>query len=94
MILTSVWLGLKAATFLLDTGCTTNLLSRHLFDTLNTREQTSIEPYEGAQGMLADGSCIPYYSVITLSGQVRDQVIPEPFIAIHLKEDAILGVSF
>jgi len=31
----------KAATFLLNTGCTTNLLSRRLFDTLNARDRAS-----------------------------------------------------
>jgi len=46
----------KAATFLLDTRCTTNRLSRQLFDTLGVRERASLEPYEGAHGTLADGS--------------------------------------
>ena len=58
----------KAATFLLDTGCTTNLLSRRLFDTLGAQERASLEPYEGAHGTLADGSCIPFYGIITLPG--------------------------
>jgi len=63
----------KTTTFLLDTGCTTNLLSRRLFDTLGARERVSLEPYEGAHGTLADGSCIPFYGVITLPGRVHDQ---------------------
>jgi len=84
----------KAATFLLDTGCTTNLLSRRLFDTLGARERASLEPYEGVHGTLADGSCIPFYGVISLPGRVRDQTIHETFIVSQLKEDAILGMSF
>jgi len=84
----------KAATFLLDTGCTTNLLSRRLFDTLGARERASLEPYEGAHGTLADGSCIPFYGVISLPGRVRDQAIHETFIVSQLKEDAILGMPF
>jgi len=84
----------KAATFLLDTGCTTNLLSRRLFDTLGGRERASLEPYEGAHGTLADGSCIPFYGVISLPGCVRDQAIHETFIVSQLKEDAILGMPF
>jgi len=79
----------KAATSLLDTGCTTNLLSRRLFDTLGARERASLEPYDGAHGTLADRSGIPFYSIITLPGRVRDQVIHETFIVSHLKEDAI-----
>jgi len=78
----------KAATFLLDTGCTTNLLSRRLFDTLGAREQASLEPYKGAHGTLADGSSI------SLPGRIRDQAIHETFIVSQLKEDAILGMPF
>jgi len=84
----------KAATFLLDTGCTTNLLSRHLFDTLGARERASLEPYKGAHGTLADESCIPFYGVISLPGCVHDQAINETFIVSQLKEDAILGMPF
>jgi len=81
----------KAATFLLDTGCTTNLLSRRLFDTLGDRKRASLEPYEDAHGTLADGSCIPFYRIITLPGRVRDQLIHETLILSQLKEDAISG---
>jgi len=84
----------KAATFLLDTGCTTNLLSRHLFDTLGAQKRASLEPYEDAHGTLADRSCIPFYGIITLLGRVHDQVIRKTFIVSQLKEDAILGMPF
>jgi len=84
----------KAATFLLDTRWTTNLLSWRLFDTLSARDQANLEPYEGEHGTLADGSCIPFYGVIELTGRVRDQVISETFIDSQLKEDAILGMPF
>jgi len=84
----------KAATFLLNTGFTTNLLSRRLFDTLGARERASLEPYEGVHGTLADGSCIPFYGIISLPGRVRDQAIHETFIVSQLMEDAILGMPF
>jgi len=84
----------KAVTFLLDTGCTTNLLSRRLFDTLSARDRASLEPYERDHGTLADGSCIPFYGVVELTGRVVDQVINETFIVSQLKEDAILGMPF
>jgi len=84
----------KAATFLLDTGCTTNLLSRRLFDTLSARERASLEPYEGKHGTLADGLCIPFYGVIELTGRVCDQVLNKTFIVSQLKDDAILGMPF
>jgi len=86
--------GGKAATFLLDTGCITNLLSRRLFDTLGARERASLVPYKGAHGTLANGSCIPFYGLISLPGRVRDQAIYETFIVSQLKEDAIRGMSF
>jgi len=39
----------KAVTFLLDSGCTTNLLSCQLFDTLSARDKALLEPY-GSNG--------------------------------------------
>jgi len=69
-------------------------LSRRLFDTLGARERASLEPYEGAHGTLADGSCITFYGIISLPGRVRDQAIHETFIVSQLKEDAILGMPF
>jgi len=56
----------KAVTFLLNPGCTSNLLSHRLFDTLGAHERASIESYERAHGTLADRSCIPFYGVLTL----------------------------
>jgi len=79
----------KAATFLLDIGCTRNLLCQRLFDTL-----ANLDPYEGAHHTLTNGSCISFYGVIELTGRVRDQVISETFIVSQLKVDAILGMSF
>jgi len=80
----------EASTFLLNTGCTINLLCQRLFDTLGAQERASLEPCEGAHGKLVDGSYFPFYGIITLPGQVHDQVIHETFIVSHLKEDANL----
>lgn len=84
----------KAATFLLDSGCTTNLFSRHVFNVLSLKERREIEPYTGKHGTLVDGSCILFYSIIELTGRVRDQVIQETFVISQLEEDAILGMPF
>ena len=84
----------KAATVLLDTGCTTNILSRRLFDTLSARDWANLEPYEEEHGKLANGSRIPFYGVIELTGRVCNQVISQTFIVSQLKEDAILGMPF
>jgi len=84
----------KAVTFLLDTGCTTNLLSWRLFDTLSARDRASLEPYDGEHVTLADGSCIAFHEAVELTGRVLGQVISETFIVSQLKEDAILGMPF
>jgi len=65
----------KPAHFLLDSGCTTNILSRQFFDTLGVAIKRRLAPYEGGPGTLADGSCIPFCGIIELAGRVRDQNI-------------------
>jgi len=77
----------KAVTFLLDSGSTTNLLSRQLFDTLSARDKTGLEPYDGEHGMLVDESCILFYGN---TRRVQDQAIQETSIVSQLKEDAML----
>jgi len=84
----------KPAHFLLDSGCTTNILSRQFFDTLGVAIKRRLAPYEGSPGTLADGSCIPFCGIIELAGRVRDQNIQETFIVRQLNEDAILGMPF
>jgi len=65
----------KPAHFQLDSGCTTNILSRQFFDTLGVTIKKRLAPYEGDHGTLADGSCILFYGIIELTGHVRDQTI-------------------
>jgi len=62
----------KTVTFLLDTGCTTNLLSWRLFDIFGAQERAGFELHKGTHDTLADGSCIPFYGIITLPGRVCD----------------------
>jgi len=84
----------KPAHFLLDSDCTTKILSRQFFDTLGVAIKRRLVPYEGDHGTLADRSCIPFYGIIELTGRVRDQTIQETFIVGQLNEDAILGMPF
>jgi len=65
----------KAVTFLLDSGCNTNFLSKRVFDALPPKVRKELAPYTGEPGNLADGSRIPFYGVIELPGRVRDQAI-------------------
>jgi len=70
----------KPAHFLLDSGCTTNILSRQFFNTLSVAIKKRLAPCEGDHGTLADGSCIPFCGIIELAGRVRDQNIQKTFI--------------
>jgi len=54
----------QAVIFLLNSGCTTNLLSHRVFDALPPKERRGIEPYTGEHNTLADESCIPFYGII------------------------------
>jgi len=62
----------RDVTFLLDSGCTTNLLSRRVFNTLPLKERKELAPYTVEPSTLADGSSIPFDDVIELIGRVRD----------------------
>jgi len=84
----------RPVTFLLDSGCTTNLLSCRVFDALPPKERRELASYAGEPGTLADGSRIPFYGIIELTGRVRDQAIQETFVISQLEEDAILGLPF
>jgi len=53
----------KAATFLLDTKCTTNLLSRRLFDIFSAKDKA----YHDEHGMSANDSFIPIYGIVELT---------------------------
>jgi len=65
----------KPVTFLLDSGCITNLVSRRVFDVHPRKERREIELYTGEHGTLTDGSCILFYGIIELTGRVNGQVI-------------------
>jgi len=84
----------RDVTFLLDSGCNTNLLSQRVFNTLPFKKRQELAPYTGEPGTLADGSSIPFDGLIELTGHVRDQKIQEIFVIIPLEEDAILEMPF
>jgi len=58
------------------------------------KERRELAPCTGKPGTLADGSRIPFYSIIELTGRARDQAIQETFVISQLEEDAILGMPF
>ena len=56
--------------FLLDTGCTTNLLGKHVFDRLPERIKSQKEEYS-RHGLLADGTRLPFYGILKLDIRLR-----------------------
>ena len=79
--------------FLLDTGCTTNLLGKHVFDRLPERVKAERKEY-ARHGLLADGTRLPFYGIIRLSMRLRQVKTEEVFIISQISEDAILGMPF
>ena len=78
--------------FLIDTGCNTNLLSKHAFDQLPQKITIQLEEND-RYGLLADRSQLQFYGVIHLVGWIRDIKIEENFVVGQINEDAILGCT-
>lgn len=57
--------------FLLDTGCTTNLLSKDAFDRLPDQTKRTLEKTQ-AHGVLDDDTQLPFYGTICSLIWVRD----------------------
>ena len=83
----------KSVLFLIDTGCNTNLLSKHLFDKLPDKIKNTLEPCS-SHGEMADGSELPFYGMIKIRGRLRKQRFEEVFVVSQISEDGILGMPF
>ena len=79
--------------FLLDTGCTTNLLGKHVFDRLPDKIKAQKEEYS-RHGLLADGTRLPFYGILKLNVRLRQVKTEVIFIVSQINEDAILGMPF
>ena len=79
--------------FLVDTGCTTNLLSKQVFDRLPERVKNCLEESD-SHGIMADGTQLPFYGILRLPLRVRDVKTEEVFVVSRINEDAILGMPF
>lgn len=78
----------KPVQFLIDTVCTTNLLSKTVFNKLPTRVK---EPLEESN---SHGTQLRFYGIIWLPFRVGDVKAEEPFVVSMITEDAILGMPF
>ena len=83
----------RPLSYLLDTGCNTNLLSKKMFDSLPERIRNSATRCD-EHGILADGRRMPFYGNVTLHGQVGGVRFQEAFAIGVINEDAILGMAF
>ena len=78
---------------LVDTGCTTNLMSKKIFDKLDKATRETVEPHE-SYGVTASGAKMPFFGLIKTSLKIRHFVTEETFVVGDSDEDIILGMSF
>ena len=78
---------------LIDTGCTTNILSKHSFDRLPTRLKERLEARQ-THGAMADGTRLQFYGVIRLELRLKGMCLEEVFVVGKISEDVILGMPF
>ena len=83
----------KSTLFLLDTGCTTNILSGHVFNSLGSNQKEKLRPV-GSSATLADGSRLVFFGQLTLEGQQRAESFQSKFLLAHITEDVIIGMPF
>ena len=83
----------KNLNFLVDTGCTHNLLSRTVFDRLpaQTRQQMV---YGETVAAMADGSGLHIYGSVGLTGRLRNVPFEARFLVCRISDNAILGMEF
>ena len=78
---------------LVDTGCTTNLLSKRIFDQLPKHIQAGREEY-AAHGIMANGARLAFSGLLRTDLRVRQHQGKETFVVGEIDEDAILGMPF
>ena len=79
--------------FLVDAGCTTNLLFTHVLDRLPEREKSGLEEND-SHGIMVNETQLQFHGVLRLPLQVRDVKAEEVFVVSHINDDAILGTPF
>ena len=78
---------------LVDTGCTTNLLSKRIFDQLPRNIQAGREEYV-AHGSMANGARLAFSGLLRTDLRVRQYHGEETFVVGEIDADAILGMPF
>lgn len=83
----------KNLNFLVDTGCTNNLLSRKVFDRLPAQTCQQMV-YGETEVAMADGSGLHIYRSIGLSGRLRNVLFETRFLVCCISDNIILGMEF
>ena len=83
----------RPAHFLIDSGCTSNLLSRHVFDRLPAGLKAQLVERTD-YGTMADGSRLNFHGMLTVPIRVRSVQVTVSLLVCPLKEDAIIGMPF
>ena len=78
---------------LTNTGCTTDLIGKHVFDRLPEKlRERLVEIY--THGLMADGTQLPFYGVIQLHIKLKKLLTEKRLVVSRISEDAILGMPF
>ena len=83
----------RTVRYLLDSGCTENVLSRSLFQTLPEKVRATLY-YDNSKASMADGSGLTIYGIITLPCKLRTVDRDITFKVANITDDAILGMRF
>ena len=79
--------------YLVDTGCSDNVLSRALFNQLPRSVQAELV-VDQTSARMADGTGLLIYGSVTLPCRIRTVQVPIPFRVANITDDAILGMRF
>ena len=69
----------KGCQFLLDTGCSTNILSKRMFNLLQPSTRNRLIPINSIAS-LADGSSLDFEGQLTVHGRIREVPFQEEFL--------------
>lgn len=83
----------RPAQFMIDTGCTTSVLSTQVFKTLPKGVRDCLVPCENV-GVMADGSSLRLLGRLSVPCRLRSIRCSIEFLVGNLKDDAILGLAF
>lgn len=86
-------LGSVKVNFLVNTGCTHNLLLKATFDFLPTVVKERLEPWE-TFATLADVNGLPIYGKIELTGRLRNFQFTMEFMVSRVADESVVGMAF